>query len=150
MRRLLILGLSALFSTPGLATSPIQRAVIPSVVDIPNPCTGEPVRVTSETHLTERLVLDANGGSHGQFRVQEKNVSAIGLLSGASYTAVLRQSETGSDWVNRNQESVFILNVLLISSGQTDNFMLKQSLRFRIEDDGTMTRLHDHQITACR
>jgi hypothetical protein len=169
MRRLCVwLGVSTLFATAcdqatgpaGFAAmdSPEGGAPSASAVKTPieetftafNPCAGEVL----EFHIREQLVVhekvDAKGGIHFHFVINDKGSTAVGLTSGLTWHQVgaTRDAENIREPAPVTVSFVNVLN--LIGHGSAPNLLIHEQFHITINANGTVTSLVERSKIRCK
>jgi hypothetical protein len=120
----------------------------PYLIDAVNPCTGEPVRLSGELHVTSHMATDVNGGFHRTFGMVPQDIVGEGA-SGATYRAVggLREAaHLVTAAITFTQTQTFNL----ISQGPGDNFTILTTTHFTLNPDGDTTVVTLIDRAACR
>lgn len=116
-------------------TTNVQTPVNETVTD----CNGQPVVLSGTIHMVVHFTTDASGGTHAVIHTNYQNVSGTSPSNpGVTYQAVNSSHQTFNSSVPQN-EFTSVENVLLVSSGTTDNLKVKVTTHFTINANGEAT-----------
>ncbi len=135
--------------TMAQATTVRDRFTVPFVLDDINPCTGEPVVIAGELHITERVTIDAQGGLHFTYSLVPDNVRGVGA-SGAVYKAVGGARAHFNLTAGGSLNDTYTNTFNLISQGDGDNFVEHVTFHVTITPDGVVTVVVDNFRAECR
>lgn len=116
-------------------TSNVQVPVNETVLD----CNGQPVVLSGTVHMVVHFTTDAAGGTHVSIHTNYQGVSGTSPSNpGVTYRAVNSSHQTFNSSVPQS-EFTSIENVRLISSGPTDNLIVKFTSHTTINANGEAT-----------
>lgn len=135
-----------LMAQANTVTTNVQLPVNQTVTD----CNGQPVVLSGTVHMVVHFTTDANGGTHAGFHTNYQGVSGTSPTNpNITYRAVNSSHQTFN---SRDPQSEFtsIENVRLISSGPTDNLIIKVMTHITINANGEATAEFTRIEVVCR
>lgn len=113
-------------------------------------CAGEDL----EFHLREQLVIaervDARGGIHLHFVINDKGTTAVGQTSGITWHQV-GATRDAQNFRGSAPVAVSFVNILnLIGNGSAPNLRIHEVFHVTVNANGTMTSLVDRSRIECR
>ena len=106
-----------------------------------------------EFHLREQLVVhesvDARGGIHFHFVINDKGSTAVGLSSGTTWHQVGATRQTENIRGDAPITVSFVNAFNLISNGSAPNLLIHQLFHITINANGVVTALVDRSRIEC-
>lgn len=135
---LLMLSIASTVRPSAQATVEVVRFTEPFVFNELHPCSGEPVTLSGELRLTERLVSDPAGGVHLSFHLTPLAVRGTG--AGQEFMAVGGSQEH----VNELSGGLPFTNTFttifnLVSQGGGENFLSEATFHITVNENGDVT-----------
>jgi hypothetical protein len=133
---------------------PPSALIIKTPIDLTftafDPCAGEEL----EFHLREQLVVsenvDARGGIHLHFVINDKGSTAVGQASGITWHQV-GATRDAQNFRGSAPVAVNFVNVLnLIGNGSAPNLKIHELFHVTVNANGTLTTLVDRSRIECR
>ncbi len=125
------------------ATTEHISETVPLVdITFDNPCTGEPMEVTGEVHITGNVTFDAEGGVHGIFTERFNDVKATGVESGEEYvvTQVIQFNNNARQFGGfPPAEETGTSSLLFTSKGSSDDFLAHFTFHITVNSNGELT-----------
>jgi hypothetical protein len=145
---LLVLSIASTVRLSAQATVEVQRFTEPFVFNELHPCSGEPVTLSGELRLTERVVSDSAGGVHLSFHLRPSQVRGTG--AGQEFMAV------GGSREHINELSgglpftdTFTTIFNLVSRGGGENFVSQATFHITVNENGDVTAEVDRVRSQC-
>jgi hypothetical protein len=114
-----------------------------------NDCAGELL----EFHIREQLVVhetvDASGGIHFHFVINDKGSTAVGLSSGVTWHQVGATRETDNIRGEAPITVTFVNVFNLISNGSAPNLLIHELFHITINANGVVTALLERSRIEC-
>jgi hypothetical protein len=130
---------------PGIEARVVVNEMIQFVETNLVPCAnggaGEPVEVTGKLHVVLHETVDAAGGIHQSFHLQDAGSSGVGLVTGTVYRRVGVTRETGSLTSSGTEEFTFINVFDFTAPGPGNNFQLHQVVHVTINQNGVTSEV---------
>ena len=104
-------------------------------------CAGEPIRYSLREQLLIPETLDANGGSHFVFVLNDKGTTGLGLTSGTTYHQTGATVESIHDGGPFPFTDTFLFLLNLIGTGQAPDLRLHVSFHVTVNANGDLTAL---------
>jgi hypothetical protein len=126
-------------------TTNVQMPVNQTLTD----CNGQPVVLSGTVHLVAHFTTDANGGTHAVIHTNYQGVSGTSPSNpGVTYQAVNSSHLTFNSNEPQN-EFTSVENVRLVSSGSTNNLIVKFTTHTTINANGQATSSFTHIDVVC-
>ena len=133
---------------PALAYGATTNIVVPFSSPIVNPCNGEQVNVSGNSHMTAGVSTDGSGGRHFRSHINSQGVSGIGVVSGSKYQ--IPTTSNTSAYLGSATTITLTVYGRVIAQGSTPNFSLRQAFHVTVDPDG-VTRVSNSDFqTDCR
>lgn len=149
---LVAVALAGIVAVPafGRATTEGQRLLVPFSTTVgDNPCTGEAVAVQGELLVVTRTTEDASGGFHATIVLVPHGVTAVGLLTGTTYTyaAATHSSFTSSGPPQNEVTDTFTTVVAGVDGG--GNLVIRGVFHETVAANGEITAFVDRIAATC-
>jgi hypothetical protein len=114
------------------------------------PCTAEAILFTLREQLVLHETVDAAGGDHLLFVVNDKGTTGLGLTSGTTYhqTGATVESTHATDPYPFVDTFVFVVN--LVAAGPSPDYRLHVTAHFTVNANGELTALVDNVTSECK
>ena len=146
------LGLAALVNSPARAEV-VENLRVPVLGTFAVPCAadgaGDVVMVSGDLHVLTSVTIDQSGGGHFRFHTQPQGISGVSLTTGDKYQ-VTGGGDHSEDNFQFGREATFIDTFQLIGQGPGNNLLLRETLHFTINANGTITALRDSTRVECK
>ena len=145
---LLAMSIASTVKLSAQATVEVQRFTEPFVFDELHPCTDEPVTLSGELQLTERLVTDSGGGIHLSFHLVPLQVRGTGATQ--EFMAVGGSREHISELSGGLPfTDTFTTIFNLVSRSGGENFVSETTFHITVNENGDVTADVDHVRSQC-
>jgi hypothetical protein len=145
---LLVMSSAGTVRLSAQATVEVQRFTEPFVFDDLHPCTGEPVTLSGELRITERMVTDSEGGIHLSFHLVPSQVRGTG--ASGEFMAVGGSREQINELSGGLPfADTFTTIFNLVSRGGGENFVAQTTLHVTVNENGDTTALVEIDRLRC-
>jgi hypothetical protein len=126
----------------------IQDTREPSALTVTNPCNGDVIVLTGETHTVVELTVGGNGTTHSKTDIDSK-YTGTGLPSGFQYKGTNSYSD---DFAANNPfplEETLKTSLKLESSGKGGSFTQESEIKIKIDGNGNVQKNISNFTTKC-
>jgi len=128
----------------------VSKTPIEATFTESDPCFGELIQVSIRQQLIVHESVDATGGTHFHFVVNDKGSTATGLTTGATWRQV-GATRVGENIRGTAPLAATVVNVLnFIGTGATPNLLIHQVIHLTVNAQGVLTAEVDRSTVACR
>jgi hypothetical protein len=129
------------------ASSTTTNLTFPFNPTLLNPCTGELIAFTGETHLLIHTTTSASGNFETTIHSNLQDASGTGTVSGTTFRTQFDSTTTMT--VGPGETTTIINNVHVTGPGPGNNFMVHNSSHVTVNADGTATATQDNFFATC-
>jgi hypothetical protein len=116
------------------ATTIRENIIVPIQGVTTNPCTGEEIAYSGDSHHVFHVTVDESGGFHGTVHINFQGASGVGLVSGDEYQIAAQAGGTSN--FTGVSETTNVQNVLFVSPGPDNNFRAHYLFHYTCNSNG--------------